>query len=89
MIRVGKEYGLEINKEKSKVLVYNTKTKYDEIGGIAVCNFAYNQDNPRIGLLSESENSYLLFLIHSYFQYFYSCLLSSQRYYVDILCQVI
>ena len=34
---------------------------YYEMGGISVCDFSYNQDNPRIELLSESENSYLLY----------------------------
>ena len=36
MVKVGREYGLEINKEKSKVMVYGGKSSYDEIGGIKV-----------------------------------------------------
>ena len=35
-MRVGREYGLEINKEKSKVLVYKGREEYEEVGGIEV-----------------------------------------------------
>ena len=43
---------------------------YQEVGplgfnysdnGIAVCDYTYNQDNPRINILSENNNSYLLY----------------------------
>ena len=36
MVEVGRIYGLEINKEKSKVLVYNGRENYTEVGGIEV-----------------------------------------------------
>ena len=36
MTEVAREYGLEINKEKSKVMVYGDKANYEEIGGIKV-----------------------------------------------------
>ena len=42
MMEVGREYGLEINKEKSKVLVFGGRETYAEVGGIEVVkNFKY------------------------------------------------
>ena len=42
MVEVGREYWLEINKEKSKVLVYRGRENYAEVGGIEVVkNFKY------------------------------------------------
>ena len=51
MVRVGREYGLEINKEKSKVLVYRGREDYKEVGGIEVAkNFKY------LGLIINDED---------------------------------
>ena len=51
MVEVGREYGLEINKEKSKVLVYGGRDNYAEVGGIEVVkNFKY------LGLYIDDEN---------------------------------
>ena len=36
--KIAKEYGLEINKSKSNVMIFNAKDKIEEIGGIKVVN---------------------------------------------------
>ena len=51
MVQVGRKYGLEINKEKSKVLVYGGRENYEEVGGIEVVkSFKY------LGLFIDDED---------------------------------
>ena len=51
MTEVGREYGLEINKEKSKILIYNGNENYTEVGGIEVV-----KDFKYLGLILDDED---------------------------------